>query len=93
MFSKGSRYEKIAQAAYTDRGGKQIAYILLRPIPSPAKLREHAVVQGDRLDLLSFQYYNDPEQFWRICDGNNAMRPEDLLETIGRRLTVPRAEG
>ena len=26
------------------------------------------------------QYLGDPEQFWRICDANGAMRPEELTE-------------
>ena len=29
---------------------------------------------GDRLDLISYRFYRDPEQFWRICDANRALR-------------------
>jgi nucleoid-associated protein YgaU len=57
-----------------------------------ALLQEHAVVQGDRLDNITAKYLGDPEQFWRICDANAAMRPEDLIE-IGRRLRITLPEG
>jgi hypothetical protein len=30
----------------------------------------------------------DPEQFWRICDANDALDPYALV-VPGRRLTVP----
>jgi hypothetical protein len=30
----------------------------------------------------------DPCFFWRLCDANNAMRPQDLTSTIGRDLKI-----
>lgn len=65
-------------------------------MPSPdrfALLQEHVVVQGDRLDNITARYLSDPEHFWRICDANNAMRPDELTETIGRRLRITLPEG
>jgi len=35
----------------------------------------------------------DPELFWRVCDANRAMRPDELTETIGRRLRITLPEG
>ena len=43
---------------------------------------------GDRLDNLAQRYIGDPEQFWRLCDANGAMRPDELTEVIGRRLRI-----
>ena len=44
-------------------------------------------------DLMSTaQYLGDPEQFWRICDANDAMRPDDLTAEVGRRLLIPVAQ-
>ena len=40
---------------------------------------------GDRLDLITARTLGDPEQFWRICDANDALDPDDLAEP-GRRL-------
>ena len=34
-----------------------------------------------------------PRQFWRVCDANAAMRPDELTETIGRRLRITLPEG
>ena len=48
----------------------------------------HTVVQGDRLDNIAAQYLGDPEKFWLICDANVAMRPEELTDTIGRRIRI-----
>ena len=38
-------------------------------------------------------YLGDPEQFWRLCDANGAMRPDELTETVGRRLRITLPEG
>ena len=62
-----------------------------RLVPPPehfALLQEHAVTEGERLDHIAANYLGDPEQFWRICDANGAMRPDELLEPIGRRLRI-----
>ena len=54
---------------------------------------EHVVTQGERLDHIAARYFGDPELFWRLCDANRAMRPEELTETIGRRLGITLPEG
>ena len=48
-------------------------------------------MQGDRLDNITAKYLGDPEQFWRMCDANGAIRPDELTETIGNtiRITLP----
>ena len=65
-----------------------------RFIPPPerfALLFEHVVTEGERLDNITFKYMGDPEQFWRICDANAVLRPEELTDTTGRsiRITMP----
>jgi len=54
-------------------------------------IQEHSVIQGDRLDNLAAQCLGDPEQFWRLCDANGAIRPDELTDTIGAtvRITLP----
>jgi hypothetical protein len=43
------------------------------------------------LDSIAFDRFRDPERFWRICDLNRAMWPDDLLE-VGASLLIPPAE-
>jgi hypothetical protein len=96
LFPPTSRYHGLDTAMMEDTSGKTIVYVRRRFLPSPdrfALLQEHAVVQGERLDNITAQYFGDPEQFWRICDANSAMRPEELTETIGRRLRITLPEG
>jgi hypothetical protein len=92
MFSTRSRYYNVPDAVYQDSSGRQFKYKLLRITPAGAVLQVHTVAQGDRLDVISYQYYGDPEQFWRICDGNDALRPDDLTAVIGSRLNIPNVQ-
>jgi hypothetical protein len=96
MFSSTSRYYSIQTTQLETADGKAIVYLRRRFVPPPerfALLQEHTVTEGDRMDNLAAQYLSDPEQFWRICDANGAMRPEELTETIGRRLRITLPEG
>ncbi len=96
LFPATSRYSGIDTAKLTLPNGNPVIYVKRRFVPPPerfALLQEHTVTQGDRLDNLAFQYLGDPEQFWRVCDANGAIRPEGLTETIGRRLRITLPEG
>ncbi len=96
LFSATSRYSGIETATLETDDGRTIIYIRRRFIPLPerfALLREHIVTQGDRMDNVAAAYLGDPEQFWRICDANAAMRPDELTETVGRRLRITLPEG
>jgi hypothetical protein len=87
MFNTTSRYASVADATYQDPSGRQFSYKVLRLTPTAPTLLVHKVVQGDRLDLLAATVYSDPQQFWRICDANVAMRPDDLLQ-VGFQLQI-----
>jgi hypothetical protein len=89
VFTKQSRYVSVPDALFEDQTGRKIPYKLLRILSDSPGLQVHAVTQMDRLDLLAHRYFRDPEQFWRICDANRAMWPEDLVARIGRRLRIP----
>jgi len=96
MFAITSRYYGIPTAELETVDGRKIVYLRRRLVPPPSAfslLLEHAVVEGDRLDNITARYLGDPEQFWRICDANGAIRPEELIETIGRRLRITLPEG
>jgi hypothetical protein len=91
MFSGSSRYAGIEIAKYVAADGEEIPYVRRRFIPpagdGPA-IAEHVVTQGERLDNITGKYLGDPEQFWRVCDANNAMQPEELTAEIGRRIRI-----
>lgn len=89
MFFRGSRYEAVANAELTTATGRVIRYKRVRFIPEARGVVTRTVQQGDRLDVISYQIYRDPEQFWRICDANRALQPDELTEEVGRRLSVP----
>ena len=77
-------------------GGKTVVYLRRRFVPSPQRfqlLQLHTVTEGERLDNITARYLGDPEQFWRVCDANNAMRPQELTETIGRQVRITLPEG
>jgi hypothetical protein len=96
IFSPTSRYYYTETTTLETPEGKTIIYLRRRFVPSPerfALLQEHVVKQGERLDNITAHYLGDPEQFWRVCDANGAMRPEELVETLGRRLRITLPEG
>jgi hypothetical protein len=89
MFAQGSRYAQVQTAIYTDRAGGQHPYVLLRAFPPAAPTRQlYSVASGDRLDLIAYRFFGDPLQFWRLCDANDELRPEDL-EQAGHEIRVP----
>jgi hypothetical protein len=96
MFSITSRYYGIETIKFESPDGKKIVYVRRRFVPPAERfelLQEHSVAEGERLDNITAQYLGDAEQFWRVCDANNAMRPDELTETIGRRLRITLPEG
>jgi hypothetical protein len=96
MFPTTSRYFGIETAVLKTAEGKEIAYLRRRFLPPAEKtlvIAEHIVTQDERLDNITARYLVDPEQFWRLCDANNAMRPEELTKVIGRRLIIPLPQG
>lgn len=96
LFPVTSRYYAIDTATLGTAEGTKVVYLRRRFIPQPEKfalLQEHAVTQGDRLDNLASQYLGDPELFWRLCDANAAIDPNELTENIGRKLRITLPEG
>ena len=92
MFAPGSRYAQVGQAIHVV-DGRQVPYVLLRRFPPDAPtLQLHQVTDFERLDLMAHRFYGDSEQYWRICDGNRVIWPEDLEED-GRRIRIPLAVG
>jgi hypothetical protein len=95
MFETNSRYYKIKEATITfkdsEGGERNIVYKRRRFIP-PAEdtgtLVEHTVIQGERLDNITARYLGDPTQFWRVCDVNLILKPDELTDEIGGLIKI-----
>jgi hypothetical protein len=95
-FPPTSRYYGIETVSIKAADGRKLVYLRRRFLPPPdrfALLQEHVVVEDERLDNIAAKYLDDAEAFWRIADANSAMRPEELTETVGRRLRITLPEG
>jgi hypothetical protein len=89
VFGPTSRYAGLPVRFWESPDGRSIAYVSRRFSPFGNRLpllAETTTAEGDRLDLIATRTLGDPEQFWRICDANDAMNPNDLVATPGRRL-------
>ncbi|HEY9641423.1 MAG TPA: hypothetical protein V6C57_13130 [Coleofasciculaceae cyanobacterium] len=92
MFEPTSRYYGLETATFTNADQQNFAYIRRRFLPQGQNLSllvEVTVTEGDRLDLIASRTLGSSEQFWQICDANNAMNPADLTTEPGDRLRVP----
>lgn len=90
-----SRYYRIGTNTLVLPGREPITYFYRRMLPDAANfalLKLYVVVQGDRLDNVTASFLGDPEQFWRLCDANRVMVPEEL-ETVGRTIDITLPEG
>jgi hypothetical protein len=95
-FPPTSRYYGLPTRLWVRPDGRAVAYSTRRRVPPPerfAVVQEHVVSEGDRLDNLAARYIGDPEQYWRLCDANGAMRPDELISVVGTRLRITLPEG
>jgi len=96
LFGANSRYYGIDTATLERPGKPPLAYLLRRFLPQSSAfqtIQYHTVMQGERLDNLSAQFLGDATPFWRLADANDAMRAEELTETVGRKIRVTLPEG
>jgi hypothetical protein len=92
MFDPRSRYASLSTAEYTMSDGRKIVYQRRRFLPqgeTRLSLTTLSVTQDDRLDRITNDTLGDPEQFWQICDANNAMNPLTLLSEPVQELRIP----
>lgn len=95
-FPPTSRYYNVEIATLVGVDGEPRAYLRRRFLPPSASfalLHLHLVGDGERLDRVSAQELGDAQAFWRLCDANDAMRPDDLTAVLGRQLRITLPEG
>jgi hypothetical protein len=97
MFSRNSRYHNLPTTTITVTGPdgepREIRYLVRRFIPATdgeTTVQEHVFTDSERLDNITARYLDDPTLFWRVCDANLVLKPEEL-ERLGRviRITLP----
>lgn len=95
-FPPSSRYYGIATTVYIGKDSRSKVYLKRRVVPAPERfstVSEYSVQEADRLDLLAARYLGNPELYWRICDANGALRPNELVDVVGTRLRITLPEG
>lgn len=100
MFPVTSRYHLVEKAtmqtAVHSTYTEEIIYLKRRFLPPANKAfvrTQHTVTDGERLDNITAVYLGDPEQFWRLCDGNPIMHPNELTDELGQRIDIPIIQG
>jgi hypothetical protein len=94
MFDESSRYFNLKNLSYREvkmTETRIITYKERRFLPHPndfTSLTEVQVAAGERLDTISSRTIGDPEQFWRICDANEAMHPIEMTSKPGKILII-----
>jgi nucleoid-associated protein YgaU len=92
MVFKGSRYANAGTYQAVDAAGRKVTALKPRLIPPTPAGYLHTVTGDERLDLIAYKFYRNPEKFWLIADANTEMDPEDLLDP-GRQLPIPPDRG
>lgn len=96
LFTPTSRYSGSETAEWTKVNGQKVLFVKRRFIPKPenfATLQEHLIEENDRVDNLAAHYFSDPQLYWRLCDANGAMNPDDLTAASGRSIRITLPEG
>lgn len=93
-FPPTSRYYGVQTASLVTADGTMVVHVRRRFVPAGDRftvVQEHRVTAGERLDHLAATYLGDPEQYWRLCDANDAVRPDELVERLDAvvRITLP----
>jgi hypothetical protein len=91
MFEEKSRYVKLKPYTVTDRRRRVTLVVPVSTAPEQQPLGRHLLKQGQRLDHLSHHYLDDPAGYWRICEINEVMLPEELSSR--KEIIIPIKEG
>jgi nucleoid-associated protein YgaU len=95
LFAPNSRYMGIGTNTLTTAAGQNVVYLQRRFVPQAsafAVLQQYTVKQGDRLDNTAASLLGDALLYWRICDANGALRPEEM-EVPGLTLNITLPQG
>lgn len=81
LYDKTSRYMRNAKIVeITDAAGRKVKRVGRARRPQQHELGEHIRRDGQRLDHLANYYLRDANGFWRICELNDVLLPDQLAE-------------
>ncbi len=95
-FVPQSRYSGVRLALLQLRSGESVVYVRRRFIPAPNTCviaARHVAAAMDRPDSLAAKYLGDPLLYWCIADANAVVDPNELTDTLGRRVVIPLTPG
>jgi len=78
MFETNSRYAAagIYQVTLAD-GSVAVVTRIPRP-PTRKAIGWHRRDEGERLDVIAYEFLKDATRAWALCEANNAMSPDAL---------------
>lgn len=91
LLSPNSRYHNLPLGTRILADGRSVAFLKRRFPADPQQMRklaEHLSSDSDRLDRIAAHYLGDPTLFWRICDANLALHPDEVLQEAGRLVLI-----
>jgi len=92
MFDRDSRYSKLKPITVNGPNGTPVRIVPIRFIAAATPVIARRIKQGDRPDLLAYEFFKEPQLFWRIADANEVMRPSELTATLGALTGIPPKE-
>jgi nucleoid-associated protein YgaU len=93
MFFDGSRYQRVAEAAFVDGEGRAVRLKRTREPVATERALIYQVREGDRLDALAHRFFHDPRKWWLIADANPDVLTLEQLLIPGRQLRIPKDRG
>jgi hypothetical protein len=90
IIDKNSRYATHAETAEViDENGDKVLALGPARRPTLRELGEHILREGQRLDHLANYYLKDPHGYWKICELNDVLLPDQLAEVELVKIPTP----
>ena len=84
-----SRYNNIPETR-TEESIRLLRTVKYPDIPRRDNDIYVVTTEGDRYDILAFQYYNDKSLWWVISSANASLTQNSLYPPVGVQLRIPR---
>ncbi len=78
MFRPGSRYADAGTYGVTLPDGSVVLVTRTPLRASRSPIGWHRRTDGERLDIIAYQFLKDATKTWELCDTNDAMAPDAL---------------